>query len=77
MTDGDLLVGVIESNGEAGWEKGLGRRGNAAILADYVGGESGLCPFGVDQDLAVDDVRHVGIVEGDSVAVLGGARGRV
>lgn len=77
MANGDLLVGVVESDGEAGWEKGLGRRGGAAVLADDVCGERGLRPFGDDQDLAVDDVRHVGVIEGDGVAVLGGARRRV
>ena len=71
VTDGNLLVGVVESDCKAGRKKRLRRRGCATILTDDIGGEGWLSPFGDNQDFAVYNVRDVGIVQGDSVAVFG------
>lgn len=75
--NGDLLVGVVQVHGEACREDGFGRRGHAAVLADGISGETGLRPFGDNQDFAVDHVRDEGVGEGDGVAVLAVGRIRV
>lgn len=45
VADGDLLIGVVELDGEAGGEDGFGRRRGPVVLADGVGGEAWLSPF--------------------------------
>lgn len=62
---------------EAVGEEGFRGRGNAAVGADGIGRKTGLCEFGDDQDLAVDNVRDVRVDEGGSIAVLAVGGGRV
>ena len=45
VPDDDLLVGIVELDGELGWEDGLWGRGNPSILADCFLGQGGLRPF--------------------------------
>jgi hypothetical protein len=67
--DQDLLVRIVEVDGELGRENGLQGRYSTTIGTNRIGRQIRLCPFGNDGDFAVHDVWHVGIVEGDAVAV--------
>lgn len=66
-----LLVRVVESDREAGGEDRLWRWCNASILADSFRRERWLCPFGYNQDLAVDNIGDVRVIEGGGEAVPG------
>jgi hypothetical protein len=73
--DHDLLVGIVEVDGELGWEDGLWGRSSATVGTNRINRQTGLCPFRDYGDLAVYNVRHVRVVEGDAVAVT--RRGQV
>lgn len=77
MPHDNLLVGIVELDGELGGKDGLGRRCCAAICADSLCRQARLRPFGDHCHLAVDDVRDEGVVEGDTIAIPRGGLGRV
>lgn len=77
MSHDDLLVGIVELDGELGGENRLRRRCCAAVCANSVCRQARLRPFGDHGHLAVDDVRNIGIVEGDAIAISRGGQGRV
>ena len=74
---GHLLVRVVEVDGEAGWEDGLRRGCDAAILSDGFGGQTGLGPFGDNQDLAEENVGDIRVIKSGGVAVVRRGRGGI
>lgn len=69
MFDHDLLVWVVEVDGELGREDGLRGRSSATVGTNRISRQTGLCPFRDHGDLAIYDVGHVGVIEGNAVAV--------
>lgn len=77
MPHDDLLVGIVELDGELGGENRLRRWCCAAVCANSVCRQARLRPFGDHGHLAVDDVRGIGIIEGDAIAIPRGGQSRV
>lgn len=69
MFDHDLLVRVVEVDRELGREDGLWGRSSASVGTNRISRQTGLCPFRDHSDFAVYNVGHVGVVEGDTIAV--------
>ena len=75
--DEDLLVGVVELDRKFSREDGLWWWGYAAGQPELFGGWVRLCPFGDQEDLAIEDFRVIAVRKGDGIAVLGGWKGGV
>lgn len=70
MADLDLLVRIVELDGELVWHQRLRRRRNPSIGTNRFGGQRRLRPVGLQQDLAIKEIRDPGVVEGDGILVL-------
>lgn len=70
MFHGDRLVGVVKLDREFDGEDRFRWRGSATICSNSVCRQARLCPFGDYSDLPKDDIRHVGVAEGDAISVL-------
>lgn len=70
MFHGDRLVGIVKLDGEFDGEDRFSRRGSATIGSNSICGHTRLCPFGDYSDLPKDDIRYVGVAEGDAITVL-------
>lgn len=69
MLHGDRLVGVVELDRELDRQDRFRWRGCTAVGSNSICRHARLCPFRDYSDLAVDDVRHVGVAEGDAIPV--------
>ena len=77
MPHSDLLVRVVQLDGELGGEYGLWRGLHAAVCADGVLGERGERPFRDQEHFCKDHVGDERVADAGAIAVSGGVSGRV